>query len=79
MKTIKTKIIKTLKDWNTDLHSDFEAIWKGYKQLSVETKTDVKTLRKAIKELSDEGKIELLHTACCESRVSGSGWFLVDI
>jgi hypothetical protein len=83
MDEIKNKIIQTLNSWNEghpfkEGLMEYTACWKGYRRLSKDTGEDVKILKKAMKSLKEEGKVELLHTSNDESRVAGSGWFLVN-
>lgn len=83
MDEIKQKIVETLLKWNEG-HPfkegliEYTACWKGYIRLSKDTGVELKELKKVMKLLKEEGKVEKLHTSNDISRVAGSGWFLVD-
>lgn len=83
MQEIKNKIIETLINWDNiknykkDSVMEYIGVWFGYKFLSKDTGYSIKELKKAMKELSDEGKVQHLYTSSDESRIAGSGWFLL--
>jgi hypothetical protein len=82
MEVIKKAIIETLEKWDgKKSHYDHDimecsGIWFGYKALAKDTGFELKKLKKAMKELSNENKVQQLYTSSDESRIAGSGWFL---
>ena len=51
-----------MKKWNKDPHPYYEAVWNGYSTLSDDTGYEIKDLKKAMKGLLNEHKVEVRYT-----------------
>lgn len=73
---VKKSIINAMQQWNKEPNPYYEAMWYGYSKLSDDTGFEKKDLKKVMKQLLLESKVEVLYTSNDESRVAGRGLFL---
>jgi len=82
MDKIKSGIIVILRRWSK-MSVEFGGIWSGYDHLREELidigiVKSMAMIKKAMKELSIEKKVEFKPTYDSDNMLNGSGWFLCD-
>jgi len=73
---VRQKILKVLQEWGKPTGM-FDGMWKGYERLADDTGIyDIKLLKKEMKILHKENKVELKPTYNDDGIINGRGWFI---
>lgn len=73
-------ILDVLIDWG-NIGGEFDGYWLGYDSLKEALQEkgiecDIKRLKKEMKTLSEQNKVELRYTYNSDYKIAGRGWFI---
>lgn len=75
--TLETVVMQHITEWSNDYSTGWDGVWKGFDTLSKISKIPINQLKKIVKKLYDEGKLDLRETYNVDGQLHGRGYFVV--
>jgi hypothetical protein len=74
--TLETVVMQHITEWSNDCSTGWDGVWEGFDTLSKISKIPISQLKKIVKKLRGEGKLELRETYNEDGQLHGKGYFV---